>query len=919
MHAEGNRFRTGKFGSGAGNSQLNSPLKRHPSGIWVPVLVAMLLVWQPAVRAAEKTMPPDTVVRATLTNGLRVVIVRNSLAPVVTTVMNYRVGSNETPQGFPGTAHALEHMMFRGSPGFSAHQLAAITAAMGGMFNADTQQTVTQYFLTTPREDLDVALHIEADRMQGVLSTDTLWSQERGAIEQEVAQDLSSPEYLAYTRLLQALFHGTPYAHTPLGTKPSFDKTTGEMLKSFHVQWYTPNNAILVIVGDVEPRDTLARAKHFFGAIPSRSTPQRPPIRFEPVRPEAFQMKTDQPYGLVMIAFRLAGYNSPDYASTQILANVLDNTRSHLYDLVIRGIALDIGFNTQFLPDAGIGYVQAAFPRDADPQMLITEIKRILANDITSGFDPQLVKAAQRQAITSAEIRKNSIFHLAMAWSQALAVAGRQSPDEDLARFAQVSAEAVNQAAKKYLVVQKSVSAVLVPEISGNPSTSAGFRGVESFSLKPDKGTKLPAWAERSLADLTVPVSHLQPVVDHLPNGLTLIVQPESVSRVVSIFGHIRSKPEVTEPAGQEGVSQVLEALFPYGTTSLNRLAFQKALDDIGARESAGTDFSLQVLADYADHAVSLLAEHLLNPGLPATAFSIVKQQIASVVDARLESSDYLARRALRKALFPKNDPTLRQPTRSSVTSLTLADVRDYHREIFRPDLATIVVIGDITPSHAKNIINKFFGGWKARGAKPTTDLPPVPTNHSPITVSVPNSRRVQDAVVLAETVGLTRTNPEYYALELGNHVLGGGFYASRLYQDLREKTGLVYYVGSDFNIGKTRGEYLVRYACNSMNVSRAYTIVQQNLKTLQTAPVTAEELKQAKAILLRQIPLSEASIENIADGFLSRDELEIPLDEPTRAARQYLTLTAEAVRSAFAKWIRPDDLVQIIEGPPPH
>jgi zinc protease len=363
----------------------------------------------------------------------------------------------------------------------------------------------------------------------------------------------------------------------------------------------------------------------------------------------------------------------------------------------------------------------------------------------------------------------------------------------------------------------------------------------------------------------------------------------------------------------------VLDQLLSYGSTSLDRLAFQKALDDIGAMESAGTDFSLQVLSQYAKRGVSLLADHLLHPGLPEAAFAVVKQQVASVVDAQLQSPDYLAKRALKKALFPENDPTLRQTTKNTVLALTLPDVKAYHRKIFRPDMTAIVVIGDITMDRARQLIEKYFGEWEARGPKPDTELPPVPANNNAVAIAIPNNRRIQDKVILAESLGLTRSNADYYALELGNHVLGGGFYATRLYQDLREKTGLVYYVGSEFDIGKTRGTYLVNYGCDPPNVSRAYTIVRQNLQALQTTPVTNEELKQAKAMLLRKIPLSEASTGSIATGLLARDALGLPLDEPTRAARQYVALSVEAVRSAFAKWIRPNDLIQITEGPTPH
>ena len=244
----------------------------------------LLSLRQAAVMAGLLTLWPSSnlfaqdgdVLRETLPNGLRVMIVRNRLAPVVTTVVNYRVGSDEAPEGFPGMAHAQEHMMFRGSPGLSAGQLAEIAAGMGGEFDADTQQTVTQYFFTVPSEDLDLALHLEAIRMQGVLDTGQLWDQERGAIEQEVDQDLSNPEYVFYSRLLASVFRGTPYAHDALGTRPSFDKTTGAMLKEFYDAWYAPNNAILLVVGDVQPQQALAKVKALFVGIPGQEASDTP-------------------------------------------------------------------------------------------------------------------------------------------------------------------------------------------------------------------------------------------------------------------------------------------------------------------------------------------------------------------------------------------------------------------------------------------------------------------------------------------------------------------------------------------------------------------------------------------------------------------------------------------------------------------
>ena len=171
----------------------------------------------------------------------------------------------------------------------------------------------------------------------------------------------------------------------------------------------------------------------------------------------------------------------------------------------------------------------------------------------------------------------------------------------------------------------------------------------------------------------------------------------------------------------------------------------------------------------------------------------------------------------------------------------------------------------------------------------------------------------------MAETLGLTRSHPDYYALELGNHVLGGGFYATRLYRDLRAETGLVYNLSLNMNVDKSRGIYVVEYACDPSNVAKARAIVATNMQSMQTQPVDEAELRLAKAMLLREIPLSESSVANVAQGFIRRTVLDLPLDEPTRAAHRYVAMTAEQVQAAFAKWLRPRDWVQVTEGPEPR
>jgi zinc protease len=861
----------------------------------------------------------DDVVRATLANGLRVIIVPNRLAPVVATSVNYLVGSDEAPAGFPGTAHAQEHMMFRGSPDLTADQLADIGSVMGGNFNANTRESLTQYLFTVPSEDLDVALHIEAIRMAGVLDTDADWAHERGAIEQEVAQDLSDPDYVVYEKLRAQMYAGSPYDHVALGTRPSFDKTTATMLRHFHDSWYAPNNAILVIVGDLDAQATLAKIKALFGPIKAKTLPPRPAFSFKPPQAATYAIPTDRPNGTAMIAIRMPGLDSKDFPVLEVLSDVLSSHRYDLYGMVPEGKAIDATFSLVPLPKSSMAFADVSFPAGEDPKAVVAEIRAILAKAAHDGLPPELVKAAIVQEQREAEFQKNAIPDLASVWSDAVALYGLKSPDDDLVRIEKVTPADVNRAAKAYLDVAHASVAVLEPQGSGAPvAESHGFGGQESIALGEAKPTPLPDWAEAALNKLAIPPQTTNPVVSTLPNGLTLIVQPETVSDTVSIYGHIRNRPETEAPPGKYGVNLVLDQLFPFGSESLDRIAYQQALDDIGASEAAGPDFELQVLANNFDRGAALMADNELHPALPEPALEIARAQVEEVVAARNKSPSWLAQRGLREALFDKDDPSLHDATPETIHSLTRDDVLSYYHSTFRPDLTTIVVIGKVTPEQARATIEKYFGGWAATGPKPNVDLPPAPPN-KPGVIAVPDASRVQDTVILTQNLGVARSNPDYYPLSLGSAVLGGGFYSTRLSIDLRKNTGLVYGVNSTMQIGRVRGVYFIEYACDPQNVSKAAEIATQEIRTMQDAPVTADELLRVKALLLRQIPLNEASVDQIARGFLDSRELDLPLDEPTEAAKRYVALGPAEIQAAFKKWMRPDDLVRITQGPAPQ
>lgn len=805
--------------------------------------------------------------------------------------------------------------MFRGSESLGASQFHETTAITGGNFNADTQASVTQYFFEMPSQYLDIALSLEASRAQNLLDTQALWDQERGAITQEVTSDNSSAIYRLLDKSVKRIFAGTPYADFGLGTVPSFKAMRAADLKAFYAKWYHPNNAVYVIVGDVDPQTTIAKVRALFEHIPARPLPARPAVKLRALTPVTLTDDSSDPITFGVLAYRVPGYQNPDYFASQILNDVLNNPRGALGELRFSGKTLQTFAQSITYDKAGLTIVGSVVPVTTKGQQAVDDIKTVLEAYKKTGLPADLVEVAKRKEIAQAEQQRNSISSLASLWSQSLAVENR-TPDDDLAGLQRVSLDDVNHVLRTYYD-NSTVTALIATPKSANPGGGGAGRVGEDNTVVPTEHKPLPRFAQRVLDNLRVPPSDVAPAQSTLPNGLKLVVVPEPYSHSVVVHGRILNNPGIEDPAGKDGVESVLAQLLQFGTTTYDRVAYQTELDKIAADVTPGTDFSLDVPSAGFERGIELLADAQLHPALPEQGFGIVKAQTVGALTGENKSPDFLARQALLAALYPASDPVRRYATPESAGSLVLGDVRAQFAATYRPDLTTIVVVGDVTVAQAQAAVAASFGAWTVAGPKPALDLVPVAPNKA-TTAQVPATGRIQSTVVLAQTMALPRKDPAFALLNLADTVLTGGFYASLLYHDLRELHGYVYNVNSRLVVGKTRGEFRVGYGSDPQNVARAQKLVVDDLIALQQHGIPADRLQRSKALLLGGLPVKRESYDGLASRLLDYASEDLPLDQDVRDASKVLGASSPQVQAALVRWIRPNDFVRVVTGPGP-
>lgn len=881
------------------------------------LFTALVLLTAPlgaTAQPADEGIGDRGIFQTRLSNGLQVIVVEDRAAPVVHTSMWYRFGSLYETPGKTGLAHALEHMMFRGTPSLSAGGLDDVVARLGAQMNGETQYDYTSFLFDMPADRLNVALQIEADRMQHLALRPQDWRIEQGAVLNEIDGDESSPFFNLLSRVRAAAYPGLPAGRTPTGVRSDVAHATAADIRRYYEEWYAPDNAALVVAGDVEHQNVFALAQRYFGHIPARKLPAHTAQHPVAATGKVVDAEFPFPFEVLDLAYAVPGDTEPGEPAVSVLSNLIPNQRGPFYQaLVETNVALAIEANADTQLRGGLMHVFIVL----NPGHTGAEAQQIFQSTMESalaqGFDPDLVSAAKRQALAERAYDADSIGGYGDLAGYTYGVVRERNSDEDT-RLAALTPQTVLQAARKYLA-KPNVVGHLTPNShpqNGSQKSSAGAS--DNFSGRAISGPVVePASIRAEIRKPSTVHSKLAPTEFTLPNGLRVIVQEKHDRPTVYIAGTIASSPAFT-PAGKEGIARLADAMADFGSDHYDFTQLRKVTDDIGASVDLGQTFSAHGFTQDFETLLNVLADSEEHPAFPERWLSLQQSQIANSISSENNISGVIIDRAYMQRLLAPEDPALRYATADSVSAISRDDLLAYTKKYWRPDLTTIAIVGDVTPEHARRAVEAAFGSWTNDGPKPSTDQPALPAPH--IAHAYVGTDANQVFVQLGQPA-ISRTNPDYDAFELLNEIIGGsGYFESRLWQELRQKRGLVYSVSSRLKADRDRGDLEILLSASPGNVSPAIALVREQLDTLRTHPVSETDLEEAKIRLVSQALLNEASAGGQLDEISEVASDSLPANYYTTLAARYASITPADIQRVAKAYLRPDRLIEVFSGP---
>jgi zinc protease len=876
------------------------------------------------------TAPAASAVTETkLDNGLDVLIQEVHTAPVAAFMVWYRVGSRNESAGITGISHLLEHMMFKGTPTYGKGEISKLLQKNGATFNAGTSLDYTVYYEVLASDRLELAMKIEADRMVHATIPDEEHRLEMTVVRSELERNEDNPNRAIYLEAMSQAFKAHPYHWPTIGWRTDVEQIQTSQIRDYYKAHYMPNNATVVVVGDVDRDQTLALVKRYFSAVPKGIEPPAVTTVEPPqVGERRFKIRKPGDTRYLIAAYRNPALTNPDNYALDVLSIILGSGQtSRLYQAMVeKKIATDVDASNDTGKDPLLFMAQATVAPGSTLEKteaaLFAEIDRLKREPVT----PDELARAKKQVEASFVYSKDSIRSLAQQLGYYNTVASWRYLDGYLDHVRAVTAADLQRVATTYLGEESRTVGWWDPSgeaQAGGAAEAGGSAGpahlVEHYRAEEGDGAfaaeaGLPsqesaseaATATTGRAPAKAPVSRTV-----LPNGLTLIVRRNSANPTISLQGLVRAGA-VFDPRGKSGVSGFTAAMLDQGTTKRNALQLAESIENVGARlgfdgGAETVSFSATMLSADLSTVLDVLADELRNPSFPADKIEKIRAERLNEYQIAENSTASVAARRANTLLYPPGHPYHDYPlgNDSTLQAITREDLAAFHAKHFGPNNTILVLVGDVDPKRAAELAQKAFGNWPKLASPPTYSIPKVDAPASVLRLDVPMRGKSQTDIVYA-VPGVSRTAPDYDAAMMMSYILGGGSLSSRLMTRLRDEQGLVYGVYSSLSAGLGAGPFSVRAGTNPANAEKAATSILEQVDRLTQEGPTDSELVDAKDYLTGVFPVRLETNAGVASQLLSAELYGLGMDYIERYASIVRGITREATAKAARTYLRP-------------
>ncbi|QTD36913.1 insulinase family protein [Polaribacter batillariae] len=878
-------------------------------------------------------------------NNLNILLLQDNSAPVVTVQMVYRVGSKHEVTGNTGSTHLLEHLNFKGTPTFNKRNGNAIFSTLQGIgarMNATTWKDRTNYYETIPSDKLELALHIESDRMRNSLLLKEDKDAEMTVVRNEFERNENNPNSLLSKEIWATAYMAHPYHHPTLGWRSDIENMPIEVLRDFYNTYYWPDNATLTIIGDFQKDQLFNLIDTYFGKITKapHTIPQPYTMEPEQLGPRKITIKKPGQQGVISLAYKIPGRLHKDLPALHVLVEILGIGPSSIINktFVDTGLA-NYGYaGTSNFKEVGLFTINLGFRPDKSYDELNDKMLNMIEKVKNEGVSQDDVNRIVAKLNAKTILSRDGSGAITSQLNEAIAVGDWTDYIYSIEKFKKVTSEDVKRVANTYLKENQSTTGYFLPQVPGankpqqekasnfiQKTGAQHFRDTELSEHDCHESLKFKSVYQQKFSETLSAyntkksLNNSQKFIRKEVAGIDVIVAKTGVKDFLTVNASFPIDDYLNSKKN-EAVPNLTVKMLSKGTTKNDKFQFSKKFEKLGAFVSISTNnhhvnIGFRCLSKDIKEVIDLLAEELRYPLFDAKEFKLLKQQTISSARRSLTSTNRQGKIALSQSIYPKDHPNYTSSVEDYIKTIkeaSLEDLKAFHKTYFGPKGMHLVAVGDVDTNNLYSALKSGFKGWN--GGITTQFKYQEPSKSKAVTKVITIPKKPSAEIFIGQYTGLNRSNADFLPFYIGTSILGGGF--GRLMQTVRDNDGLTYSIGARHDgHDYAGGHWVVNASFNPSLFQKGLDATMEQIEKWAKEGITEEELAAKKTNLMGSFKVGLSTTGGLASAIMSVVKRGLDPDYINQYPKDIDAVTLDQVNNAIKKYANLNKLIIIKSG----